>query len=268
MIDALGPFWLSLQIALAATEKLLVALLQQLHQTAERPVHRRASCEVKPVGVFGIRWTASPATAGDAVSFRYFCTSELLNRGVGVFGAGAPNRAARAGGNDTTVANRAGPAAAPCIRANPRRRSTRRRRPGPPGAHPSRTGASSTTTLEQIGPTRQDCTNCLHVGSEDKPPASCNSNRRNGCAHLLPCTKNNAAPGDMPGAALFRDSMPSERLPTGRRCPAAERSAAPGGPWKAHETGHGPPSARFSTSAKRYPASGSRRCASDHTTSL
>jgi len=58
---------------------------------------------------------------------------------MGVLGAETPNRAARAVGNDTTVANRAGPTAArPTVLSTETAVPAVRRVPGPAGAHPSR----------------------------------------------------------------------------------------------------------------------------------
>src|SRR4051812_14668032 len=65
----------------------------------------------------------------------------LERRGLGVFGAEAPKRAARAVGHDTAVPNGAGPTAArPCFRSADGTVQAVRRGPGPPGAHPSRSG--------------------------------------------------------------------------------------------------------------------------------
>jgi hypothetical protein len=62
---------------------------------------------------------------------------------LGVFGAEAPNRAARAVGNDTAVANGAGPP--PRQACHPPSASVHARRgPGPPGAHPSRNRGTAT----------------------------------------------------------------------------------------------------------------------------
>ena len=58
---------------------------------------------------------------------------------LGVFGAEAPKRAARAVGNDTAVANGAGPTAArPALLPADVPVQAVRRVPGPRGAHPSR----------------------------------------------------------------------------------------------------------------------------------
>jgi len=59
--------------------------------------------------------------------------------GLGVFGAEAPNRAARCVGHDTAVPNAAGPTAArPGLVSADVMVQAGRRVPGPPGAHPSR----------------------------------------------------------------------------------------------------------------------------------
>jgi len=68
---------------------------------------------------------------------------ETATAGWGVSLRCAPGRAARAVGNDTAVANRAGPTAArhASVSAETMVRAVRRV-PGPPGAHPSRTARS------------------------------------------------------------------------------------------------------------------------------
>jgi hypothetical protein len=68
---------------------------------------------------------------------------EFQPDGSGVFGAGAPNRAARAVGNDTAVANDAGP---------PPRNASHRSLGIAAGAAPSRpSGRASLTRSERFG---------------------------------------------------------------------------------------------------------------------
>src|SRR4051812_6018022 len=79
---------------------------------------------------FPVIGRAVAAAASSPVSMQPRGTANRV--GLGVFGAEAPNRAARAVGNDTAVANRAGPPA-----ARPASPPTRVRRSAPPPSRPS-----------------------------------------------------------------------------------------------------------------------------------